>query len=163
MLETFHAALARADGQPDTAMAALCQLAQSAVGAKLFTVTTVDQKEGVARRLYSSMPDAYPVSGTKPLVDDDWSRHVIGQGKIFVGNSAGDLAAVFSDHELIESLGCQSVINVPIVVDGEILGTINCLDVAGHYTPERVAAAEILKLPGAACLMLHRMATRGEN
>ena len=63
---------------------------------------------------------------------------------------------MFDDFELIRSLGCESVINVPIVVDGDVLGTINCLHEAGFYTPERVAAADALKLPGAACLLLNK-------
>ena len=66
------------------------------------------------------------------------------------------IAEVFPDHELIASLGCQSVINVPVVIYGAVYGTINCLDVAGYYTPDRVAASEALKLPGAAAFLLNR-------
>jgi hypothetical protein len=51
--------------------------------------------------------------------------------------------------------------NVPILLDGEVAGTINCLDVAGHYTPERVAAAEALKLPGLVCLLLNQRMNKG--
>jgi len=46
---------------------------------------------------------------------------------------------------------------VPIIVAGEFNGTINCLHEAGYYTPERVEAAEALKLPGAVCLLLNDM------
>lgn len=161
--DAFLTALAAPGDQPDTAFTELCALAQSLVGAKLFTITTVDEKAGVARRQFSNMPDAYRVSGTKPLTDDAWSRHVLQGSNIFVGNTIAALAEVFSDHPLIASLGCQSAINVPIVVAGEVLGTINCLDVAGHYTPARIAAAEGLKLPGAAALILHRLLSKGEN
>ena len=65
-----------------------------------------------------------------------------------------EIAEVFGDHALIDALGCQSVINVPIVVGGTVIGTINCLHEKGYYTPERVAAAEALKLPGAVCMLL---------
>ena len=103
------------------------------------------------------MPVAYPVSGTKPMQDDAWSRQVIGAQKIFVANSIEDIALVFSDHPLILSLGCASVINVPVVVAGRVIGTVNCLDAAGHYTPARVTAAAALRLAGAACLMLNML------
>ena len=46
---------------------------------------------------------------------------------------------------------------MPIVVGGEVLGTINCLHEAGFYTRDKVEAAEALKLPGAVCLLLTRL------
>ena len=49
----------------------------AALGTRLFTVTTQDLPAGLARRAYSSMPDAYPVSGTKPLTRDGWYDHCI--------------------------------------------------------------------------------------
>ena len=150
-------ALGRADNQPQASCAALCALAQDLVGARLFTMSVIDAPAGLARRLYSNMPLAYPVSGTKPMQDDDWSRQVIGGQNIFVANRIEDIASVFPDYPLILSLGCAAVINVPVVVAGRVIGTVNCLDVAGHYTPARVAAAAALRLPAAACLMLNML------
>jgi GAF domain-containing protein len=152
--ESFTRAIARRDGHPDAAFDALCALTRDTVGVKLFTVMTHDRERGVAQRVYSNMPEAYPVSGTKPANETDWSKTVIDAKKTFVANDIDGIAAVFSDHELIRSLGCESVINVPIVVAGEVLGTINCLHEAGFYTEEKVEAAEALKLPGALCLLL---------
>ncbi|MNY76956.1 hypothetical protein D3C86_2167130 [compost metagenome] len=54
---------------------------------------------------------------------------------------------MFGDHETIWALGCGSVANIPVVVGGELLGTVNCLDVEHHYTPERVALSKHLELP----------------
>jgi hypothetical protein len=150
----FTKAVAEQEAQPETAFAALCDLTRALVGVKLFTVMTHDGRKGVASRIYSNMPDAYPVSGTKPANQTDWSRQVIDNKQTFVANDIDGIAAVFSDHELIRSLGCESVINVPIVVAGEVLGTINCLHEAGFYTSDKVEAAEALKLPGAICLLL---------
>ena len=153
----FTKAVAEHAAQPQTAFAALCELTRALVGVKLFTVMTHDGRKGVASRIYSNMPEAYPVSGTKPANQTDWSRQVIDNKQIFVANDIDGIAAVFSDHELIKSLGCESVINVPIVVGGEVLGTINCLHEAGFYTRDKVEAAEALKLPGAVCLLLTRL------
>lgn len=157
----FQKSVAEAGNQPAAAFDALCALARETVGARLFTVMTFDPETRAAQRIYSNMPDAYPVSGTKPANETDWSRVVMGEGRTFVANDIDGIAAVFSDHELIRSLGCESVINVPIVVGGAVLGTINCLHEAGYYTPERVAAAEALKLPGAVCLLLNELNARG--
>ena len=154
---SFAKAVADNSNQPEAAFAALWQLTRDVVGVKLFTVMTHDGRKGLASRIFSNMPDAYPVSGTKPANPTDWSRQVIEKKQTFVANDIEGIKAVFDDHELIKSLGCESVINVPIVVGGEVLGTINCLHEAGFYTSDKVEAAEALKLPGAVCLLLTRL------
>ncbi|UXN73313.1 GAF domain-containing protein [Devosia sp. A8/3-2] len=45
---------------------------------------------------------------------------------------------MFPDYPLIQSLGCESVVNMPVILGGELVGTLNMLDVAGYYTAERV-------------------------
>ncbi|PIP00127.1 conserved hypothetical protein [uncultured Pleomorphomonas sp.] len=154
-LTDFLKATESAGNQPHATFAALEALTRRLVGVKLFTVMTADTRGRSSERIYSNMPDAYPVSGTKPYNETHWSEITLNQRKTFVANSIEDIAKVFGDYPLIRSLGCESVINVPIVVAGEVVGTINCLDVAGHYTEERVKAAEALKLPGALAMLLH--------
>lgn len=146
-------ALARAD-QPQAIFAAVDALVQQTIGAKLFTIMEIDHDKGVARRSYTNRPDAYPTSGEKPLHQDAWSAQVQIKRQIFVANSINEIAAVFDDFELIQSLGCESCLNLPIEVGGAVIGTLNCLHEAGHYTPERVAAAHALKQPGALALLV---------
>ena len=153
--QNFVAALGENGAQPDKAFAALEAMTRELIGAKLFTVMTSDTSKGESERVYSSMPDVYPVSGTKPYNETHWSEITLKNKQTFVANTIGEIAKVFDDHELILSLGCQSVINVPIIVDGSVIGTINCLHEEGYYTEERVKAADQLKLPAAACMMLH--------
>jgi hypothetical protein len=151
--EDFAAALAAFDDaiandtRANAPWIALETLARNVIGAKLFTTMTVDMKNEVARRAYTSDPVSYPSSGTKPIRYDSWFDIVHKERKSFVANTIEDIAKVFPDYELINSLGCQSVINIPVVVGGELLGTVNCLAVAQHYTEERVAASELLKMP----------------
>lgn len=156
-LKTVAAAIASDAAQPETAFGALNAMAERVVGVKLFTLSVFDRKAQQARRLYSNMPDAYPVSGLKPVVEDEWTQHVLDQHHTFVANDIDGIAEVFPDFELIKSLGCQSVMNIPIAVNGNVLGTINCLHDADFYTEARVAQADILKLPGAACFMLNAL------
>lgn len=152
---SFTKSVAADDADAQASFDALCKLTKEVVGVKLFTIMTHDARTGEAGRIYSNMPEAYPVSGTKPANETDWTRQVIGEKRTFVANDIESIAAVFDDHALIKSLGCESVINVPIIVGGKVLGTINCLHEAGFYTKERVEAAEALKLPGAVCLLLN--------
>ncbi len=118
---------------------ALRKLFADGVGCKLFTVMTVDMKHELARRAYSSNRDAYPVSGTKPIHYDAWFDVVHRQKRSFVANTINEIAAVFPDHEKIRLLGCGSVVNLPLIVKGELVATINVLDVERHFTPERVS------------------------
>ena len=131
------------------------------IGAKLFTIMELDRKKCVARRSYTNMPDAYPATGEKPMREDAWSAQVQEKHQTFVANSIEEIAAVFPDHELIQSLGCESCLNLPIVVAGQVIGTLNCLHDAGHYTPERVAAAEKLKQAGVLALLVASSVQKG--
>ncbi|MCT9000526.1 GAF domain-containing protein [Chelativorans intermedius] len=151
---TFTKALETAEGQPENVFDALYRLTDETIGVKLFTMMSFDFPAGVAGRFYSNMPDAYPVSGTKPVNTTDWARQVLQERQVFVANNIEGIAEVFYDHELIKSLGCESVINIPVVIGGNVIGTINCLHEADYYTEDKVAAAVALKLPGAVCFLL---------
>lgn len=152
----FDRAIANDPG-PDAPWIALQTLTRKVIGARLFTTMTVDMKHELARRAYTSDPASYPASGTKPIRYDSWFEIVHKERKSFVANRIEDIAKVFPDYELINSLGCQSVINIPVEVGGELLGTVNCLDVADHYTPERVAASELLKAPARLAFLAARL------
>ena len=152
----FDAAIANAKGAGE-AFGALQALVQATVGAKLFTFMTVDMQAEVARRAYTSDPQNYPTSGTKPIRYDSWFDIVHKERQYFVANTIADIAKVFPDHELIDSLGCQSVVNMPVVLGGELVGTVNMLDVDGYYTAERVALIkEIIAVPAKLAAMVAR-------
>lgn len=136
---------------------ALDHFAAAIAGHRLFTATVVDTVAGLVRRSYSNMPADYPTSGTKPLHGNtgDWFETVMVQRRTFVANTIEDIAKVFPDHALIASLGCGSVVNLPVVLEDRLVATINLLDATGHYTPERVAAIEAhLPIPARLCTAL---------
>ena len=158
----FTKAIGEKFDQPNTVFETLFQLADSVIGAKLFTLTVIDKTRSEARRIYTNMPDAYPLQGTKPMVDDDWSRQVLVQHKTFVANSIQGISEVFSDYKLIQSLGCEATMNIPIVLADEVLGTLNCLHEAGHYSTKRIQRSEELKLPGALAFLLNLNLSQGK-
>jgi hypothetical protein len=145
-LQSFETSIATGTA-PDAPWVALQDLTRAVIGAKLFTIMTVDMHAGLARREYTSDPLAYPVSGTKPVHYDDWFDRIANQRQPFIANTIADIAKVFPDHETIWSLGCGSVINIPVFVGGKLLGTVNCLDVEHHYSEERVEHSKLLGLP----------------
>ena len=129
---------------PDTTFAALHGAAKAACGARLFTVTVLDRAAGVARRAYSSHPDEYPVTGTKPMTDTPWTEQVIQRGEPFVANETKVFSPYFADHALINALGCEAAMNIPVSDGVRVVGTINILDAEGHFTPARVATLTAL-------------------
>jgi hypothetical protein len=138
--------------ESEAAWAALCRLASAIAGHRLFTVMTVDIDAGLARRAFSDHPAEYPVTGTKPIQRDAWFDIVHSQRRSFIANTIEDIASVFPDFELIRSLGCGSVVNLPVVLGDELAATINLLHAEHFYTPERVAALESqLALPAKLC------------
>jgi hypothetical protein len=140
-LANFSHAIQDATGPADS-WKALQDLVGAVVGFKLYTVMIVDMVQQLASRAYSSHPTEYPVSGTKPIHYDAWFEIVLRQHKPFVANTISDIAKVFPDHEKIWSMGCGSVINLPVVIDGVLTATINMLHEEHYYTPPRVARAE---------------------
>ena len=127
----------RLAGQPQALFNALDRLTAELVGHKLFTLLAVDGAE--VSRVYSNRPVEYPVSGRKPMGPTQWGDLVLRQQKPFLGRTRADIRWAFFDHVLIESMGLGSVINVPVVYDGQTLGAVNLLDVEHHYVDEHLS------------------------
>lgn len=120
-------------GQPMPLYKALEAASAALIGHKLFTILRREPARNEVARIYTNNPAAYPVGGTKPLNDSDWSRAVIGARKHWLGRTMADIKWAFFDHELIASLGCGACINALAIHDGEVLGSINILDAEGAY------------------------------
>jgi hypothetical protein len=126
---------------------------KSLVGHRLFTLLVVAEGGREVERIYSSDPVAYPLTGRKPMVPTPWGDHVIKGLQPWHGRTMADIRRTMTgaDHALIESLGCGSCINIPVIVMGRMIGTMNVLDAENAYADEAVAAlalfAPLLALP----------------
>lgn len=156
----YTAAIAEA-GTARAAFAALHDFAASLVPARLFTISLIDAPAGIAWRAYSSDPAAYPVSGTKPITRDGWFRVVHDQRQIYVENDLANDLEHFSDFDLINALGCQAAMNLPVVLSGDVVGTVNLLDTRGSY-PESAVDLVRRELPIPAMLALSVAARMSE-
>jgi hypothetical protein len=151
------AAAAAAPGQPGAFFTALEAAMGATVGHRLFTILVADAAAGHSQRIHTNMPETYPVGGQKPITPTPWFARVLGEGECYVGRSYEDIRDVFFDHELIRSLGCESVLNVPVRWDGRSLGTLNLLHRAGYYREDMIPLARTfaaLAVPG--LLLAHR-------
>lgn len=134
--------------------AALEKKAAQCLNMKLFSVMEVNLSNNEAKRIYTNSPKVYPISGTKTIPEGIWADQVIREKKIFVANDYDTIAKIFPDHETIRSFGCEAIINIPIVIFGEIKGTINILGSKGSYLEEEsFRKAEELKLLGILCFL----------
>jgi hypothetical protein len=114
-------------------------------GARLFTVLAWDGDTATLRRVATSHDEAYPVGAEKRMeVSNGWLTGVVGERRSFLAPDLDGIAEVFSDADLIASLGCGSVINVPIVDGARVVGVLAILDAAGRYDEESVRTAEVV-------------------
>lgn len=79
---------------------------------------------GDVRRVYSSVPSAYPVGGWKHLAGSDWAAHVLQGQRILVASGDAQLKHYFPDHELLASLGTRTLVNIPVVVCRRTIGAL---------------------------------------
>jgi hypothetical protein len=143
--------------QPGATFHALDAALAQDPGHILFTVLIHHPALRQSERFYTNNPQKYPVGGRKPVTDSAWMQRVIGRGEPYIGRAADDIREVFFDHALILSLGCESVLNMPVRWAGQTIGTLNLLAGAGHYDEsdlDRVRTFAHLALP--AMLMISR-------
>ncbi|MBT2232558.1 GAF domain-containing protein [Nonomuraea sp. NEAU-A123] len=118
---------------------------RESVGVRLFTVLAWIPERQALRRVHSSDPERYPVGGEKTVeVARGWLARCIEAGEPYFGPDRAAVREIFADHELIESLGCGAIINVPVKDGGQVLGVLNILDAEGSYDEESVAVAASL-------------------
>jgi hypothetical protein len=127
------AAVSTLPGQPQALFGALDAALGAVLGHRLFTLMRYHVRTGESERVYTTHPHEYPVGGKKPLNPTAWTEQVLRRQQPYLGRTPADVRAVFFDHELIASLGCGSVLNLPVVWDGRVLGTINLLHEASWY------------------------------
>lgn len=155
MLAVDEMIRAQADvDQPGATFRTLDRVLAADPGHILFTVLVHHPRLRESERIYTNMPQAYPVGGRKPVTDRPWMQQVVQAGRPYIGRSRADIRDVFFDYELIWSLGCESVLNMPVRWAGETLGTLNLLHGAGHYTESQVPQVQVLAQLAVPALLL---------
>jgi hypothetical protein len=149
----FADALSRPDATAASLLAVIGDGVQALTGARLVTLSAIADDLS-SERLYTNMPEVYPLSGRKPANVTAWHDQVMVRHETFVANDYDSLSQVMFDHETIRATGCESIVNMPVVVQGRVIGTINCLGPAGHFDAETLSRIEPARLPVALALLL---------
>lgn len=132
---------------PSTVFRHLEDAAKQYVGVTLFTVMDYVETRNMGRRCYTSNPESYPASGWIKLNDNNWFDQVIRKRKTYVANDLDQIKRDFADADLIASLGCGSIVNLPLIQDGRIIATVNLLNTAGFFNNQRLEDAHRFLLP----------------
>jgi hypothetical protein len=157
-------AIVRRPDPVDGAFGYVAKLVDEVIGSKLTTATVFDIPGGRLRRVFTENPAAYAVGGFKDIPDNKWTQTLLVEQRIYTALTIEAIAEDFFDWQLIQSLGCESIANLPVVLGGEVIGALNLLNVAGHYTPERLTrAGEILPFATVAFLCAHRATQRAKS
>ena len=147
------------EGKSDDVFRALDEDMISRVGVKVFSCSTFDLATKKSARIFTNRPDIYPVSGVKEIITNIWTRTVLDAHETFVANTIEELDAVFPDGALIASIGCGSVVNLPVVCGTRFLGTVNFLNAPGHYSADKVAIIEDMTWAAQLAFLMHSYET----
>lgn len=145
-LQAFEKTIAGAT-TPDAIFQHLEAVAQQHVGVKLFTVMDYVASRNMGRRCYTNNPESYPASGWIALCDNNWFDSVIRNHQTYVANDIDQIAQDFADADLIASLGCGAIVNLPLLQNGQVIATVNLLNRAGHFNNQKLADAHRVLLP----------------
>ena len=108
------------------------------IGFKLFTLTVMHPKKKIVTRIYSSNKKIYPVGGEKRIPKNYFTHITIKEKKSFIGNNKKQIKKYFYDHKVITDLGCESILNQVIVFNNKTIGTMNLLNIKGHFNKEHL-------------------------
>ncbi|MDW3685670.1 GAF domain-containing protein [Cupriavidus sp. CV2] len=142
LLASLCDTLARA-AEPTVAFDAIGSATAALLGPGLLTINAYQRASSEVVRLWSSDTAAYPVGGRKRKADTPWTRRVLHQGEVFVGEGDAALEAVFDDISTIRGLALSAVVNVPVCERGRCVGTFNFLAARSAWTPGEVAVLRL--------------------
>ncbi len=134
-LDALADALRSAD-HPPRIFGAVEALSADVIGHRLFTIMRFDAGRAEVERVHTSLPAVYPVGGRKKKQDTAWTDHTLRDMKVFRATTPDEIRAAFDDHATIARLGLGSILNIPLVLGGRCLGTMNLLHEAGWYGAE---------------------------
>ena len=103
-------------------------------------ITAIPGKpSGSIQALRTPTPLAAASRPTRP----SGTQHLFVERKPYTGYDANDIRAVFFDHELILSLGCESILNLPVCDQGQVIGTLNLLHGEHWYDKADIALGQV--------------------
>lgn len=124
----------RVKDQPAEIFREVHAVAASTIGLTLFTIMSYDAQHHEVERVYTNMPDVYPLGGRKQKRGTAWARQILQDFKPFRAETPQGIRDAFADHAVMTGMGLGSILNIPIVYDAVCVGTMNLTHIEGWYT-----------------------------
>lgn len=137
-LEQASAAI-RDPSQPEILYQIIDRALNELVGYKLLTILRL--RGDRLYRMHTSDLAKYPVGGFKSIANDAWLKAMLSAGVPIISPNPELVQQRFFDHETIFSLGCGSVMNVPVVGPTGTLGSLNLLHELDWFESKHVLVA----------------------
>lgn len=130
-------------GSPEDSFRILDQYLKTSVGHTLMTILKIDTLESFSERIYTSKPALFSSNGKKALDAAPQMRKVIAAGRPLIVNGRDAIRASFPDYDLIFSLGCECIINVPLRWQGKTIANVNVLGPRCAYDNKNAVKIEL--------------------
>ncbi|WP_244196089.1 GAF domain-containing protein [Paraburkholderia susongensis] len=124
----------RLDNQPHEIFRAVHAVAASTIGFRLLTIMSYDAQRHEVERVYTNMPDVYPLGGRKKKHGTAWAKQILQDLEPFRAETSQGIRNAFDDHAVMTGMGLGSILNIPIAYDGVCIGTMNLTHTEGWYT-----------------------------
>ncbi|HEY2023690.1 GAF domain-containing protein [Paraburkholderia sp.] len=132
-LERLAMAL-RLKDQPLEIFRTVHAVAAETIGFALLTIMSYDAQRHEVERVYTNMPEVYPLGGRKKKQGTAWSKQILQDLKPFRAATSQGIRDAFDDHAVMTGMGLGSILNIPIAYDGVCIGTMNLTHKEGWYT-----------------------------
>ena len=129
----------RLGGQPMALFHAVHEAAANTIGFSLFTIMSYDAEREEVARVYTNMPEVYPVGGRKKKHGTPWATQILRDLKPFRAETPQGIREAFDDHAVMTGMGLGSILNIPIAYNGVCIGTMNLTHREGWYKAEHEA------------------------
>jgi GAF domain-containing protein len=136
---------------PDRLIALLAELFTGIAGVRTMTILATAPDRSIVHRIATSDPEHFPIGGSDPIDSGAWSRRIFGDKRPIVANNPAEMQAYIPETADLVALGYGATLCVPVIIAGEVRGTINLLGDAEIFTADTLAAVDTL-LPLAALI-----------
>lgn len=133
-----------ANSDPSHAYRTIDAVLEKYVGYKLLTVLVCIVAERSVERTYSSNEALYPIGGRKKNLDSAWGRIVVDAAQPLISRNDRDIEAIFADFETLRGLGISGMINMPVVANGVVIGSLNISGEAGQFGEADIPVLTVL-------------------
>jgi GAF domain-containing protein len=120
-------------------------------GVRTVTYLATAPDRSVTHRIGTSDHKRFPIGGFDPIDNGAWCQHIFWDKRPIIGNSPAEMAVYIPETSALVEMGYGATMCAPIIIAGEVRGTVNLLGDAGILTPALLASFTAL-LPIAALI-----------